>query len=108
MAWEKRWGRLYLYRTVRRGSRFIKEYYGRGPAADLAAQMMAERRHARAAEAEALRTLKGALAPADRLAADLDAACRSLTETTLMAAGYYKHHYQWRPRHGRAATPTDR
>jgi hypothetical protein len=96
MAWERRRGRRYFYRPVRRGGRVVKEYYGNGPAAEAAERLLAEARRARAAEAVAVREMGAKLGTLDRVMGELDVACRRLTEAAMRAAGYRRSNYQWR------------
>jgi hypothetical protein len=96
MAWERRGGRRFFYRAVRRGGRVVKEYYGSGPTAEVAERLLAEARRGREAEAAAVRAERRRYEPLDRVAGELDAACRRLTEAALLAAGYRRAHYQWR------------
>jgi hypothetical protein len=53
MGWERRRGRMYYYRKVRRGGRIISQYRGSGELGQLAA-LLAETEHA---EAQARRAL---------------------------------------------------
>jgi hypothetical protein len=104
MAWEKRpfksGSRRYYYRAQRRGGRVVKVYFGRGAAAALAADVDARARRQRADEAARLRRLRDDLRPADAALDALDAACGLALEAALVAAGYYQHHREWRPRLG--------
>jgi hypothetical protein len=101
MGWERRRGARYFYRHVRVGGRPRRDYYGRGPAAELAARLMAEARLAREADAAALRDRARALGPVDRALDELDAPCRRLIEAALGAAGYARRHYEWKRIHDR-------
>jgi hypothetical protein len=100
MAWERRGGRCFFYRSVKRGGRVLKEYYGNGPAAELAARLLAEARTARAAEAAALQAERQRDERLDRLTGDLDSACRRLAEATLLAAGFRRVNYEWKEHDG--------
>jgi len=53
MAFDKRG---YFYRSVRRGKKVDREYYGRGPIADLAAHLLDEARQKQAKAAQAKMT----------------------------------------------------
>jgi hypothetical protein len=107
MGWERRRGAHYFYRHVRVGGCPRRDYYGRGPAAELAARLLAEARAARAAEAGALREAARAFGPLDRVAGDLDAACRRLTEAGLGAAGHRRTaDYEWSRVRGTDRSPT--
>jgi hypothetical protein len=101
MGWERRRGGIYFYRYRRVGPRLQRDYLGRGPAAELAARLLAEARLAREADAAALRDRARALGPVDRALDRLDAPCRRLTEAALGAAGYARRHYEWKRIHGR-------
>jgi hypothetical protein len=106
VAWEGRKGRRYLYRGARRGGRVVKEYLGRGLAAELADALMAAARRARAAEARTLRAERARFEPPDRLAGALDRECGRLAEAALLAAGFWRPNYTWRRRRGvRTANP---
>lgn len=68
MAWDKRG---YFYRSRRVGRRVVRDYYGKGPIAEMAAFLMSELRRAREARGQGA---AGADAQFDReVAADLRA-----------------------------------
>jgi hypothetical protein len=99
MGWETRWKRRYYYRARRIGNRVGKEYFGSGPAAELAASLDAEARRQRQQEQQELRQVKDRLGPLDRAMQALDDGCRQLTAAVLYDEGYYQHSYgQWRRR----------
>lgn len=102
MAWErrKRGGRYYT-RSRRVGPRVVRDYLGCGPLAELASAVDLEGRKEREAhragrerEQAPLRAVQDALR---LLAAGTD----ELTTVTLEAAGYHRHHGEWRRRRGR-------
>ena len=103
MAWITRGGCRFYVRSVRRGRHVLREYYGTGAEAELAAALDADRRRRREADrAEAAgRTAawRAAVAPLERLAAATDLLARAV----LLAGGYRQHHQgQWRQRRDRS------
>lgn len=102
MGWErKRNDRQYYYRTRRMGRHTFKEYVGSGPVALLAAQLDAEERRQRQAEREAWQTEQVQLAAAERALRDFQAQADLVVEATLILAGFYLHHGEWRRRRAR-------
>jgi hypothetical protein len=108
MAWERRSNgqATYFATTTRRpGGRRVRQYYGTGPIADLAATMAAQRRAERESRARAERAeterWQSAVAPLLELcrAADL------MLRAALLARGYRQHYRgEWRrARDGRQA-----
>jgi hypothetical protein len=93
------WERGYYYRACKVNGRVVRQYVGRGPAAELAAQLDVQERDRRQRAARALRREKRDL---DALDADL----KALTETAdllacaaLLAAGFHQHKRgEWRQR----------
>ena len=101
MAWEKRGGRRYYYRSVRRGGRVFKEYVGTGPLAEATAQRDEEDRRKREEEAQAwkeeARRMEELVTPIEELC---DAA-EALARAAFVAAGYRQHNRgEWRMRRG--------
>jgi len=96
MAWEKRNGSLYYYRSVRDGERVRKEYVGSGPFAELSARsddVLREQRH--------LEHLEGreSVARVEALAEPLcgvDEVTEVLARAHLVAAGYRRRNGEWR------------
>jgi hypothetical protein len=84
-------GRLRYTRCRRRGGRVVREYVGRGPAAELVAQADALARAARRKEVEARRVERAnwdtARAPLQELVVVTDL----LVAAALLAAGYHQH-----------------
>src|SRR5687767_8129111 len=103
MAWVKRGERSYFYRSVRSQGRVTKEYYGTGPAGQLAANADALRQAERRAAAEDRRAAQDRLNAALTLTRDLSRGCELLAAATLLAAGYHRpSRHAWRIwRHGR-------
>ena len=96
MAWERRGGQAYYYRSVRDGSRVKQEYLGAGEVAEALAQAdetirrVRELERARGrAEAERLEDLAD---PVLRL----DEAAEVLLRAELVAAGFHRHKGVWR------------
>jgi hypothetical protein len=96
------WERGYYYRVHKVNGRVVREYVGRGPAGELAAQLDALERHRRQQEARALRREKRDL---DALDADLKAVTETadlLACAALLAAGFHRHKRgEWRRRRDR-------
>lgn len=97
MAWVQRGGCRFYVRSVRRGRHVLREYYGTGAEAELAAALDADKRRRRAADRVAATrraaAWRAAVAPLDRLAAVTDLLARAV----LLAGGYHQHHQgEWR------------
>jgi hypothetical protein len=90
MAWERRWGRLYYYRSVWCDGRVKKRYFGNGPAGELAARLDAEARRNRQEPLSAIRDLQERLRLPDAALTALEATCALLLEATLRANGYHR------------------
>jgi hypothetical protein len=102
MPWETRKGKKYYYRTVKRGGRVWREYWGCGPDARLAAALDAEERQRRAGMAAAFRDERVRAVAADAAAALFAGLVLDLLRAELVAAGYHQHaRGHWRRRHGR-------
>jgi len=97
MAWERRQrGGLYYTRSLRADGRVVREYVGRGPAAEEAAFQDAagqterqSRREELRAEKKAVQELRGSLLTLTR---QLD----GLTSHVLEAVGFHRHRGEWR------------
>lgn len=98
MAWEARPDsrRPYFYRAERVGGRVRKRYVGRGPAADAAADEVAQARVRRESDRAAVRRLIAGDEPIERLYGLLDDLVRLLADATLMAGGLHKRRGEWR------------
>src|SRR5262245_43060777 len=97
MAWESRRNGRYYYSAVKRDGRVIKRYFGRGPAAELAAQLDQQARQRRQDQAAALHTERSRRAAPERALHDFETACDLLMVAALMAAGYHRTNYgPWR------------
>ena len=102
MAWERRGGGLYYYRSERENGRVRKRYVGRGEVAELVAHadetrraVRERRRREERAELGRARELSEAGA---ELGAELDAAAEALARAEMVAAGYHNHKGEWRRR----------
>jgi len=101
--WEKRErGGTYYTRSRKEDGRVIREYVGRGPLAELAAETDALERLQRQEEAKAWRQERETLEVLDQTIEDLYEAAEVLARATLLAAGLHQHNRgQWRKRRGR-------
>jgi hypothetical protein len=105
MAWERRKPGRYFYRSRRVGGRVVKDYFGKGAVALLAADLAEEARARRAEDAAALCAEQVHLEALDRPPAALDRACALLTTAALTAGGYRRYNYgPWRRRRDGART----
>ena len=98
MAWEKRKGHCYYYCSSRRNGRVVKQYVGRGPAAEFAAEAVALRQEARRRERRFRQSLDRSLKQLDQQMDTLASGCRQLMAAELYATGYHKNRSQWRKR----------
>src|SRR5690349_15188529 len=97
VAWEKHGARRYFYRSVRRGGRVTKVYFGAGPAGEFAAAADALRRTENAAAAESARGARTVLNNAIALTEELCLGCGLLAACALLAAGYHRpSRHAWR------------
>lgn len=99
MAWELRGNRLYYYRSRRLGKHVMKEYFGAGLAAHLAAAEDEDRRRRRQERRDELvRVLQStaqSVAPHDQV----DVLTSALMKASLRDAGYHQHDRgEWRKR----------
>jgi hypothetical protein len=102
MAWE----RGYYYRSWKVNGRVVREYVGRGPAAEMAAQLDEMRREERKAAAAAWHAEKARLDALDGHVAALICATDLATAAAMLAARYHQHNRQWRrKRHGNGNPP---
>ena len=101
MAWERRGGRAYYYRSVRDGERVKKEYLGTGEIAEALARsdetIRRVRELGRARERAEVERLEDLAAPAR----ELDEVAEVLARAHLVAAGYRRRKGEWRMRRGR-------
>jgi hypothetical protein len=98
VAWEKRRGRFFYYRSVRVGNRVKKIYVGRGPAAEQAASEAAEAKARRAAERAEVDEFEAVMVAADQRSATVNEGTKRLVDAGLSACGYHQHRRQWRRR----------
>ncbi len=100
--WERRSrGCLYYTRSRKEGGRVVREYVGRGPLAELAAETDTLERLQRHEEAKAWRRERETLEDLDQTIEDLYEAAGVLARASLLAAGYRQHNRgEWRQRRG--------
>jgi hypothetical protein len=100
MSWEVRGRCRYYTRSRKVNGRIIREYVGKGPEAELAAALDAERRRQRQAlreernaERRRWEAVSGALRPLTQVS-------QLLFRAALLAAGFHQHERgAWRKRH---------
>src|SRR4051812_12395459 len=108
MAWKRIGNHSYFYRSRRDGGRVTSEYVGRGESGVLSARLdqldRRERAEEKAEGEEAERE--------ERAIRDWFEAVEAVATGAMLAAGFHKHHGQWRRtrhggdgRHGRAQAP---
>ena len=101
MAWEQRGNRSYYYRSVRSGTRVIKEYAGGGLTGVLAEEFEGEQREQRAYEVDRRRRERAKWAALEQPARELDDLSDLLMTASLTLAGYHRHDRgEWRRRRG--------
>lgn len=100
MAWEKRRGGCYYYRSKRVGNRVIKEYFGCGPEAQQAALEDAQKRAEQEARRLAARQEREQHDAATEAVVQLGSQVDMLVKAALTAAGYHQHRGSWRKHRG--------
>jgi hypothetical protein len=104
VPWETRKRGLYFYSARKIDGRVVKTYHGRGPLAEVAADMDAGARARSVAEADAVRVERTRLEAPERSLRELDGACDVMLAATLLAEGFHRPNFaRWRPRRGRFA-----
>ena len=102
MPWKRRGDRLYFYRSRREGCRVVQDYVGRGAAAGLVANLIAEERVKRTGARKKCQEAQRRYADMDRTVERACGAVQSVVTGTLEAAGFHQHHRgEWRRRRGR-------
>jgi hypothetical protein len=96
MGWEVRGSKRFYYRAQRVGDRVIKQYFGSGRRARLAAQEDDEERLRKARERSEIRTIEESVVDVNSLMEDLDHVVNMMLQATLLAAGYHQHRGNWR------------
>jgi len=95
MAWEKRAGQYFYYRSRKKQGRVVREYLGRGARAVKAAAEDTERQAVRNEE----RIERKAWEALDSQVATLDQLMTLLSQTLLVDGGWYRHNRgEWRRR----------
>jgi hypothetical protein len=98
MGWKRINGRSYFYRSVREGGRVRSEYVGGGEAGHLFAQLIAIDRQEREAEREDRRAERERFEGEERAIAEWFDRVEAVADAAMLAAGFHKHHGQWRRR----------
>ena len=97
MAWELRGNKRYYYRSIRRGRRVTKEYFGRGPRAEQAAREDEKRRAECEHERQAMMQDILEIQEITRMTNQVQADVRLLFDAALLASGFHRNNYgQWR------------
>jgi len=96
MGWEERRGRLYYYRSVRKGKRVRKEYAGGGALGQLAAQIDELKRLQRKEEEASWREERQHLERSAGFLRELEEATEILTRAELLVTGFHKRKGEWR------------
>ena len=100
MAWENRKGHgRYYTRSIKRVGRVMRQYFGIGPLAELAAKEDADRRAERAAEHEAWRDEREQIEAVEDQVRVVHRSADLLMKAVLYAQGYHQHKRgEWRCR----------
>jgi hypothetical protein len=104
MSWESRNGSGHYYtRSIRRGGRIVREYFGTGMYGEYWASVDELARAERVEQAAAARAEVEELAELDKLVAASAQAARVVASQALIAAGYRRHQRgEWRKTRGQA------
>lgn len=101
MAWEQRGSQSYYYRSVRSGTKVMKEYAGGGLTGALAEEFDQEQREKRMHERARREKERATWKALERCATALDDIAELLMTATITANGYHRHDRgEWRRRRG--------
>lgn len=109
MAWERRkrgGGNRYYYRSRRVGGRVVKEYLGRGAAAEAVATHQEARRVEREKQQATQAAAEAPLVNASLALIRFGALAHDLFRAVLVANGYHLHQGEWRRRMSKPDVPT--
>lgn len=102
MSWENRNGKgRYYTRSRRVGGRIVREYIGRGPEADLVAELDRQEHEMRRLEAERKIARRAHDAALDAQVDEISELANLLARGLLLAAGFYHHRGEWRRSRGK-------
>jgi len=91
MGWQRRGNGLYYTRSKRVAGKVTRIYVGKGPEAQIAAALDAERSAQRRAFIEARRVMLAHLNSLDDPSREFNAWVEILTDAAMLAAGYHQH-----------------
>ena len=104
MPWVRRGRHRYYVRRRKVRGAFVRQPYGRGPEAQLAAALAAQRQREREAEWARRRRERGRWETDTRTLLRLIEVSDLLVRAALVAAGFRQHQRgEWRRKHGRSA-----
>jgi hypothetical protein len=98
MAWERRKGsrNRYYYRSVRRGKRVVKQYFGSGLAGQVAASLDASVRRDREQRAATVEACRARYATAQEPLNAFEDCLVALLRSALASVGYRYRYSRWR------------
>ena len=104
MPWAQRGQHRYFFRKRKVRGRVVRRSLGRGPEAQLAAALAAQRQHEREAEWARRRQERGRWDAKTETVQRLIEVSDLLVRAALLAAGFHQHERgAWRRKHGRSA-----
>ena len=96
MGWQRRGSQTYFYRPEWSEGQPRNKYVGRGPAAELLADEIENRRSEQRRARHELRATRDTLRPVDELMRQLERGTARLIEAELRSLGFYRSHGNWR------------
>jgi hypothetical protein len=96
MAWQQRGKSHFYYRSRREGTKTFRDYMGRGPEAELSANLDIQRREQRQAARAGWAEFVARVQEADAALDNLSRHCRLLAATVLLTHGFRCHNGEWR------------
>jgi hypothetical protein len=96
MGWQRRGAKTYFYRSEWSEGRARNLYVGHGPAAELLADEIENRRFEQGRVRQELRAIRESFRPVDELMRQLDQGAARLIEAELRSLGFYHSHRNWR------------
>ena len=96
MAWEKRHKSNCYYRSRRVGDKVLRDYMGRGPEAELSAELDVQRRQQHQTERAGWADFVSEVLAADGMVDDLNRHCQLLASALFLISGFHNHNGEWR------------